>query len=90
MQPYGKGEGRGILFSYGINTPVVLKYSLTVCCRLYAERIIKERGTSKNNLRESIRGSFEHLSPKERSTIEKLEKAHIAKQILDIDERQVI
>jgi hypothetical protein len=61
----------------------VLKYSLTVCCRRYAEQIIKERGTSKNNLRESIRGDFDHLSPKERSTMEKLERAHIVKQILD-------
>ena len=70
--------------------PIVLKYSLTVCCRRYAEQIIKERGTSKNNLRESIRGSFEHLPPKERSTMEKLERAHIVKQILDNDERTVI
>ena len=41
MQSYGKGEGRGILFSHNITTPVVLKYSLTVCCRLFAEQIIK-------------------------------------------------
>ena len=90
MQPYGKGEGRGILFSYNINTPVVLKYSLTVCCRRYAKQIIKERGASKATLRESIRGDFDHLSPKERSAMEKLERAHIEKQILDDDESMVI
>ena len=90
MQSYGKGEGRGILLSPDIKVPIVLKYSLTVCCHVFATQIITERGTSKNILRESIRGSFEHLSPKERSTMEKLERAHIEKQILDIDERMVI
>ena len=70
--------------------PVVLLYSLTVCCRRYAEQVIEERRTSKATLRESIRGDFDHLSPKERSTMEKLEKAHIEKQTLDIDERMVI
>ena len=90
VQSYGKGEGRGILFSHDIKSPVVLKYSLIVCCRLFAEQIIKEKGTSKATLRESIRGDFDHLSQKERSTMEKLERAHIEKQILDIDEREVI
>ena len=90
MQSYGKGEGRGILFSHNINTPVALKYSLTVCCRRYAEQIIKERGTSKVTLRESIRGDFDHLSPVMRSAIEKLERAHIERQIFDIDERMAI
>ena len=90
MQPYGKGEGRGILFSYNINTFVVLKYSLTVCCRRFAEQIIKERGTSKATLRESIRGDFDHLTPAERSTMEKLERAHIERQIFDDDERMAI
>ena len=70
--------------------PVVLKYSLTVCCRRYAEQIIEERRISKDILRETIRGDFGHLSPKERSTMEKLEKAHIEKQTLDMDERMVI
>ena len=90
VQSYGKGEGRGILFSHNITAPVVLKYSLTVCCRRFAEQIIKERGTSKVTLRESIRGDFDHLSPKERSAMEKLERAHIEKQILDEDERMVV
>ena len=89
MQPYGKGEGRGILFSHNIITPVVLKYSLTVCCRRFAEQIIKERGTSKATLRESIRGDFDHLAPKERSAMEKLERAHIENQIFDDDDRMV-
>ena len=89
IQSYGKGEGRGILFSHNINTTVVLKYSLTVCCRRYAEQIIKERRTSKVTLRESIRGDFDHLSPEERSTMEKLEMVHIEKQILDDDESMV-
>ena len=68
----------------------MLKYSLTVCCRRYAEQVIEERRTSKTTLRESIRGDFDHLSPKERSTMEKLEKAHLEKLTLDIDERMVI
>ena len=68
----------------------MLKYSLTVCCRRYAEQVIEERRISKAILRESIRGDFDHLSPKERSTMEKLEKAHIERQTFDIDERMVI
>ena len=59
-QSYGKGEGRGILLSHNITVPVVLKYSLTVCCHWNAEQIIKERGTSKATLLESIRGDFDH------------------------------
>ena len=90
MQPYGKGEGRGILVSQNITAPVVLKYSLTVCCHVFAEQIIKERGASKATLRESIRGDFDHLAPVERSTMEKLERAHIERQIFDIDERMAI
>ena len=70
--------------------PVVLKYSLTVCCRRYADQVIEGRGTSKGILRESIRGDFDHLTPVERSSMEKLERAHIVKQILDINERMVI
>ena len=70
--------------------PLVLKYSLTVCCRRYAEQIIKERGTSKATLRESIRGDFDHLTPVERSTMKKLERAHIERQTFDIDERMAI
>jgi predicted transcriptional regulator len=68
----------------------VLKYSLTVCCHVYAEEIIKERGTSKATLRELIRGDFDHLAPVERSTMEKVEKGHIEKQTLDMEERMVI
>ena len=68
----------------------MLKYSLTVCCRRYAEQIIEERRISKDILRETIRGDFGHLSPKERSTMEKLEKAHLERQTFDIDERMVI
>ncbi len=45
IKPYGKGEGREILFSYGINNIIVLKYSLTLCCRRFTGQIIKERGT---------------------------------------------
>ena len=90
MQSYGKGEGRGILLSHNIKVPIVLKYSLTVCCHVFATQIIKERGTSKGILRESIRADFDHLSPVERSSMEKLERAHIEKQILDMDERMVI
>ena len=41
-------------------------------------------------MRETIKGDFDHLSPKERSTMEKLEKAHIEMQTFDIDERMVI
>ena len=70
--------------------PIVLKYSLTVCCRRYADQVIEERGASKGVLRESIRGDFDHLEPVERSTMEKLESAHIERQIFDIDERMVI
>ena len=90
VQSYGKGEGRGILFSHNITAPVVLKNSFTVCCHWFAEQIIKERGTSKATLRESIRGDFDHLAPVERSTMEKLERAHIERQIFDIDERMAI
>ena len=61
-----------------------------MCCRRYAEQIIEERRISKDILRETIKGDFDHLSPKERSTMEKLEKAHILKQTLDMDERMVI
>jgi len=70
--------------------PVVLKYSLTVCCRRYAEQIIEERRISKDILRETIKGDFDHLSPKERSAMEKLEKAHIERQVFDMDESMVI
>ena len=90
VQSYGKGEGRGILLSPGIKVPIVLKYSLTVCCHVFATQIIKERGTSKATLRESIRGDFDHLAPVERSTMEKLERAHIERQTFDIDERMAI
>ena len=41
-------------------------------------------------MRETIRGDFDHLSHKERSAMEKLEKAHIERQVFDIDERMVI
>ena len=69
---------------------IVLKYSLTVCCRLYAEQIIEERRISKDILRETIKGDFDHLSPKERSAMEKLEKVHIERQVFDMDESMII
>ena len=68
----------------------MLKYSLTVCCRRYAEQIIEERRISKDILRATIKGDFDHLSPKERSAMEKLEKTHIERQVFDMDESMVI
>ena len=55
---YHDGRGRGIFYSNGLNTPVVMPGLLVVCCEEFATSLIEYRRRSTFNSEGAIEGDW--------------------------------
>jgi len=59
---YHDGRGRGIVYSNGLNTPVVMPGLLVVCCEEFATSLMEYRSRSTFNSEGAIEGDWQNES----------------------------
>jgi hypothetical protein len=68
---YHDGRGRGIVYSNGLHTPVVMPGLLVVCCEELATSLIEYRRRSTFNSEGAIEGDWQNQSKEVRELLKR-------------------